>query len=94
VFDGPATGGSMVCNFVPAFAQVSMKRSARITVVWRLDRALPVMPSRRGLVCSRIKDPDAGSGLTFEARGSQALKGIPGGWQLFAAVWQDQLFAV
>jgi len=27
----------------------------------------------------------AGSGLEFEDRGSQALKGVPGEWQSFAA---------
>jgi len=27
----------------------------------------------------------AGSGLRFDGRGSRALKGIPGEWQIFAA---------
>lgn len=37
------------------------------------------------LVSSTVKDLVAGSGLTFEERGSHALKGIPGTWRLFAA---------
>jgi hypothetical protein len=37
------------------------------------------------LVSSTVKDLVAGSGLSFGARGSQTLKGIPGEWQIFAA---------
>jgi pimeloyl-ACP methyl ester carboxylesterase len=36
------------------------------------------------LVSSTVKDLVAGSGLSFEARGVQDLKGIPGEWRLFA----------
>ena len=36
------------------------------------------------LVSSTVKDLVAGSGLDFHARGSHALKGIPGEWRLFA----------
>jgi class 3 adenylate cyclase len=36
------------------------------------------------LVSSTVKDLVAGSGLTFEDRGSHDLKGIPGEWRLFA----------
>jgi pimeloyl-ACP methyl ester carboxylesterase len=36
------------------------------------------------LVSSTVKDLVAGSGLAFEDRGVQALKGIPGEWRLFA----------
>ena len=36
------------------------------------------------LVSRTVKDLVAGSGLTFEDRGSHALKGVPGDWQLFA----------
>jgi pimeloyl-ACP methyl ester carboxylesterase/class 3 adenylate cyclase len=35
------------------------------------------------LVSQTVRDLVAGSGLTFEARGSHALKGVPGQWQLF-----------
>ncbi len=36
------------------------------------------------LVSSTVKDLVAGSGLSFENRGVQELKGIPGEWRLFA----------
>jgi class 3 adenylate cyclase len=36
------------------------------------------------LVSSTVKDLVAGSGLEFEDRGTQELKGIPGAWRLFA----------
>jgi class 3 adenylate cyclase len=37
------------------------------------------------LVSSTVKDLVAGSGLSFGARGSQTLKGVPGEWQIFVA---------
>jgi len=36
-------------------------------------------------VSSTVKDLVAGSGIQFEARGSHALKGVPGEWALFRA---------
>ena len=36
------------------------------------------------LVSSTVKDLVAGSGLQFEARGTAAMKGVPGDWQLYA----------
>ena len=36
------------------------------------------------LVSSTVKDLVAGSGLRFEDRGTQVLKGVPGEWRLFA----------
>jgi pimeloyl-ACP methyl ester carboxylesterase len=36
------------------------------------------------LVSSTVKDLVAGSGITFEDRGSHVLKGVPGEWRLFA----------
>jgi pimeloyl-ACP methyl ester carboxylesterase len=36
------------------------------------------------LVSSTVKDLVAGSGLSFEDRGAEELKGIPGEWRLFA----------
>ncbi len=38
------------------------------------------------LVSSTVKDLVAGSGLEFEDRGVQELKGIPGEWRLYAAL--------
>jgi class 3 adenylate cyclase len=37
------------------------------------------------LVTSTVKDLVAGSGITFEDRGAQQLKGIPDEWRLYAA---------
>jgi class 3 adenylate cyclase len=36
------------------------------------------------LVSSTVKDLVAGSGLEFDERGTAAMKGVPGSWQLFA----------
>ncbi|MFY9614276.1 MAG: hypothetical protein WAT58_02655, partial [Candidatus Dormiibacterota bacterium] len=36
------------------------------------------------LVSSTVKDLVAGSGILFDERGSHALKGVPGEWNLFA----------
>jgi class 3 adenylate cyclase/pimeloyl-ACP methyl ester carboxylesterase len=36
------------------------------------------------LVSSTVKDLVAGSGLQFQARGTQVLKGVPGEWPIFA----------
>lgn len=38
------------------------------------------------LVSNTVKDLVAGSGLRFEDRGGNVLKGVPGEWRLFAAV--------
>jgi len=38
------------------------------------------------LVSSTVKDLVVGSDLTFEDRGTTALKGVPGEWRLLAAV--------
>jgi pimeloyl-ACP methyl ester carboxylesterase len=38
------------------------------------------------LVSSTVKDLVAGSGLTFEDRGAQRLKGVPDEWRLFAVL--------
>jgi class 3 adenylate cyclase len=37
------------------------------------------------LVSSIVRDLAAGSGIDFEERGSQQLKGVPGEWKLYAA---------
>jgi class 3 adenylate cyclase len=39
------------------------------------------------VLASRIvKDLVAGSGIEFEPRGSHELRGVPGSWELYAAV--------
>jgi class 3 adenylate cyclase len=36
------------------------------------------------LVSRTVTDLVAGSGITFDARGSHSLKGVPGEWELYA----------
>jgi class 3 adenylate cyclase len=36
------------------------------------------------LVSSTVKDLVAGSGLQFDDRGTQSLKGVPGEWHIFS----------
>jgi class 3 adenylate cyclase len=36
------------------------------------------------LVSQTVKDPVAGSGISFSDRGAAELKGVPGEWRLFA----------
>ena len=43
------------------------------------------------LVTGTVKDVVAGSGLRFEERDTCTLKGLPGAWQLFAAVGLDHI---
>ena len=42
------------------------------------------------LVSSIVRDLAAGSGIEFEDRGDHDLKGVPGGWHLFAARLSDR----
>jgi class 3 adenylate cyclase len=39
---------------------------------------------REVLVSNTVKDLVAGSGLRFNDRGSQTLKGVPGEWHIYA----------
>ena len=38
------------------------------------------------VVSSTVKDLVAGSGIRFESLGVRALKGVPGDWNLYAAI--------
>ena len=42
--------------------------------------------AREVLVSSTVKDLVAGSGISFEERGTHTLKGVPGEWQVFRAI--------
>jgi class 3 adenylate cyclase len=46
------------------------------------------------LVSSTVKDLVVGSGIAFEERGRETLKGVPGEWRLFAAVGRGERPAV
>ena len=41
------------------------------------------------LVSSTVKDLVAGSGIAFQDRGVQVLKGVPGTWHLYAVAQKD-----
>jgi class 3 adenylate cyclase len=49
-------------------------------------RVAALAQAREVLVSSTVKDLVNGSGITFQDRGSHALKGIPGEWKLFAPI--------
>ena len=51
---------------------------------WCWARVAALALSGEVLVSGTVKDLVAGSGLSFQERGVQLLKGIPGEWQLFA----------
>jgi hypothetical protein len=38
------------------------------------------------LVSQTVKDLVAGSGIAFDDRGAEPLKGVPGKWRLYAVV--------
>jgi class 3 adenylate cyclase/pimeloyl-ACP methyl ester carboxylesterase len=61
----------------PAIRGVAVHTGARIMAQARPGEVL---------VSSTVRDLVAGSGLGFEARGQHELKGIPGSWQLHAAI--------
>jgi class 3 adenylate cyclase len=42
------------------------------------------------LVSSIVRDLAAGSGIDFEDRGTEKLKGVPGEWHLYAARLSDR----
>ena len=46
------------------------------------------------LVSSTVKELVVGSGIKFEERGAETLKGVPGEWRLFAAAGQGERPAV
>jgi pimeloyl-ACP methyl ester carboxylesterase len=49
-------------------------------------RVMALAAASEVLVSSTVKDLVGGSGLSFEDRGQHELKGVPGAWQLYAAV--------
>jgi class 3 adenylate cyclase len=56
---------------------IAVHIAARVSAMAKADEVL---------VSSTVKDLVVGSGITFEDRGPHSLKGVPGHWQLFAAV--------
>jgi len=98
-FDGPARGVRCACAITEAIKSLGIEVRAGLhtgecemmgddvggIAVHIGARVAALAGAGEVLVSSTVKDLVAGSGLSFGARGSQTLKGIPGEWQIFAA---------
>jgi len=97
-FDGPARAIRCACAIVESMQEVGLEvraglhtgecelmdgKVAGIAVHTGARVASHAKPGEV-LVSSTVKDLVAGSGLAFEDRGAQELKGIPGEWRLYA----------
>ena len=97
-FDGPARAIQCGCAIAEAMPELGLEvrvglhtgecelvdgKVAGIAVHTGARVAANAQPGEV-LVSSTVRDLVAGSGLTFEDRGSHELKGIPGEWQLYA----------
>src|SRR5262245_6873904 len=97
-FDGPARAIRCGCAIVDAMPELGLEvrvglhtgecelvdgKVAGIAVHTGARVAANAQPGEV-LVSSTVRDLVAGSGLTFEDRGSHELKGIPGEWRLYA----------
>ena len=98
-FDGPARGVRCACAITEEIKSLGIEVRAGLhtgecemmgddvggIAVHIGARVAALAGAGEVLVSSTVKDLVAGSGLSFGARGSQTLKGIPGEWQIFAA---------
>ena len=98
-FDGPARGVRCACAITEEIKSLGIEVRAGLhtgecemmgddvggIAVHIGARVAALAGAGEVLVSSTAKDLVAGSGLSFGARGSQTLKGIPGEWQIFAA---------
>jgi class 3 adenylate cyclase len=97
-FDGPARAIRCACSLVEAMPELGLDiraglhtgecellvgKVAGIAVHTGARVAAQAEPGEV-LVSSTVKDLVAGSGLSFDDRGSHTLKGIPGEWRLYA----------
>jgi class 3 adenylate cyclase len=97
-FDGPARGVRCALAIIAATGELGLtlraglhtgeceRRGADIggIAVHIGARVSSLAGAGEVLVSRTVKDLVAGSGLRFEDRGSQTLKGVPDDWQLFA----------
>jgi pimeloyl-ACP methyl ester carboxylesterase len=98
VFDGPARAVRSACAISDSVRSLGIEVRAGVhtgecEVMGEKYGGIAVhigarVASRAGpgqvLVSNTVKDLVAGSGLTFEDRGHQPLKGVPGRWHLFS----------
>jgi class 3 adenylate cyclase/pimeloyl-ACP methyl ester carboxylesterase len=99
-FDGPGRAVRCALSLVPAAQQVGLSLRAGLhtgeiemrgadiggTAVHAAARVMAKCLPGEVLVSRVVTDLVAGAGLKFSERGSQELKGLPGRWDLFAAI--------
>lgn len=97
-FDGPARAVRCACAIVDAVPELGIALRAGLhtgecevmgaklggIAVHIGARVATLARAGEVLVSSTVKDLVAGSGLAFQDRGVEALKGVPGEWRLFA----------
>ena len=97
-FDGPARAVRCACSISDAVRALGLEIRAGLhtgecelmgdklggIAVHTGARVAAQAQSGEVLVSSTVKDLVAGSGLSFQDRGLQSLKGVPGEWRLFA----------
>jgi class 3 adenylate cyclase len=97
-FDGPARAMRCACAIRDALAQLGIEIRAGLhtgeielagddiggIAVHIAARVIAAAGSSEILVSSTVKDLTAGSGITFNDRGTHVLKGVPEEWRLFA----------
>jgi pimeloyl-ACP methyl ester carboxylesterase len=102
-FDGPARAIRCACAIVDSVRELGLEVRAglhtgecelvdgKVAGIAVHTGARVAAHARPGdvLVSSTVKDLVAGSGLTFEDRGTHELKGVPGEWRLFTVVDGD-----
>lgn len=98
-FDGPARGVRCACAIIDEIKPLGIEVRAGLhtgeceligedvggIAVHTGARVAALAGRSEVLVTSTVKDLVAGSGLRFNDRGIQSLKGIPGEWRIFAA---------
>ncbi|MBX3427966.1 MAG: adenylate/guanylate cyclase domain-containing protein [Hyphomonadaceae bacterium] len=98
-FDGPARAVRCALEITQAVGQIGLEVRAGVHIgecelmgedvggmaVHIGARILSKASPSEVLTSGTVKDLVAGSGLRFEARGVESLKGVPGEWPLFAA---------
>jgi class 3 adenylate cyclase len=97
-FDGPGRGIRCACAVVQEAARLGMQLRAGLhtgeceitggkvggIAVDTGSRVASLARPGEVLVSGTVKDLVAGSGITFQSRGVETLRGIPGQWQLYA----------
>jgi pimeloyl-ACP methyl ester carboxylesterase len=98
-FDGPARGVRCACDIAEAIRPLGIEVRAGLhtgecemigddvggIAVHIGARVASLAGASEILVSGTVKDLVAGSGLRFDDRGDQTLKGVPGNWRIFAA---------